>query len=231
MPLHQFPLGGSVGTNIPKMLELFKTGHEYLVERDCYILTKMATLDMPTEQIIDNLDTIIKDVCSHRPLNLGKITLYCYDKKLLSYTTIVSSHNVSPESWSSVLVRRWSSVATGSGSAVFMSTPSKYVGICKKFAASLISAGIELGNGGKLVSEAISELGSATVNGAGSSSSSISVGKKSSSQEAAKHSVSSSAIKGCDSSLAWAPMGDPVAKVGAGGSGVWLLLVPQELAA
>ncbi|KAK6494796.1 39S ribosomal protein L1 [Huso huso] len=62
---------GSVGTNIPKMLELFKTGHEYLVERDCYILTKMATLDMPTEQIIDNLDTIIKDVCSHRPLNLG----------------------------------------------------------------------------------------------------------------------------------------------------------------
>lgn len=28
------------------MLELFKTGHEYLVERDCYILTKMATVGL-----------------------------------------------------------------------------------------------------------------------------------------------------------------------------------------
>eukprot|EP00064_Thunnus_orientalis_P022665 superscaffoldBa00007847_g22878 len=35
---------GSVGVNIPKMLELFKTGHEYLVENDCYVRTQIATV-------------------------------------------------------------------------------------------------------------------------------------------------------------------------------------------
>lgn len=38
-----FPLG-SVGLHIPKMLELFKTGHEYLVESECYIRTQIATV-------------------------------------------------------------------------------------------------------------------------------------------------------------------------------------------
>ncbi|MBN3311185.1 RM01 protein, partial [Amia calva] len=37
---------GSVGTNIPKMLELFKTGHEYVVEKDCYITTQIATVGL-----------------------------------------------------------------------------------------------------------------------------------------------------------------------------------------
>lgn len=35
---------GSVGVHIPQMLELFKTGHEYLVESDCYIRTQIATV-------------------------------------------------------------------------------------------------------------------------------------------------------------------------------------------
>ena len=38
-----FPLG-SVGLDIPKMLELFKTGHDYLVEMECYIRTQIATV-------------------------------------------------------------------------------------------------------------------------------------------------------------------------------------------
>lgn len=37
-------LPGSVGVNIPKMLELFKFGHDYMVEKDCYIRTQVATV-------------------------------------------------------------------------------------------------------------------------------------------------------------------------------------------
>ncbi|XP_043552278.1 39S ribosomal protein L1, mitochondrial isoform X1 [Chiloscyllium plagiosum] len=62
---------GSVGLNIPEMIEIFKTGHEYLVERDCYILTKVGTVDMPREHIVANVATIIKDVCTHRPVEFG----------------------------------------------------------------------------------------------------------------------------------------------------------------
>ncbi|XP_042277108.1 39S ribosomal protein L1, mitochondrial [Thunnus maccoyii] len=62
---------GSVGVNIPKMLELFKTGHEYLVENDCYVRTQIATLDFSKEHIFANLQTILMDVCSHRPANTG----------------------------------------------------------------------------------------------------------------------------------------------------------------
>ncbi|XP_067413175.1 large ribosomal subunit protein uL1m isoform X2 [Emydura macquarii macquarii] len=61
----------SVGRDIPKMLELFKAGHEYMVEEENLIRTRIATLDMPNEQIIANLDAIIKDVCTYRPLSYG----------------------------------------------------------------------------------------------------------------------------------------------------------------
>ncbi|XP_029998989.1 large ribosomal subunit protein uL1m [Sphaeramia orbicularis] len=62
---------GSVGNNIPEMLKLFKTGHEYLVMNDCYVQTQIATLDMPKEHIYANLQTVLMDVCSHRPADLG----------------------------------------------------------------------------------------------------------------------------------------------------------------
>ncbi|XP_018092927.1 39S ribosomal protein L1, mitochondrial isoform X2 [Xenopus laevis] len=62
---------GSVGRDIPKMLQLFKTGHEYLVEKECLVQTKIATLDMPREHIAANLDAVIKDICTYRPLSYG----------------------------------------------------------------------------------------------------------------------------------------------------------------
>ncbi|KAK1792382.1 hypothetical protein P4O66_012342 [Electrophorus voltai] len=64
---------GTVGVNIPEMLALFKTGHEYLVERDSYIVTQTATLDMPKEHILDNMRTIIKDVVAHKPAEFGPL--------------------------------------------------------------------------------------------------------------------------------------------------------------
>ncbi|XP_039614480.1 39S ribosomal protein L1, mitochondrial [Polypterus senegalus] len=62
---------GSVGTNIPKMLEHFKTCSEYMVENDCYIKTKIGMLDMEKDKIIANMSAIIKDVCSHKPASYG----------------------------------------------------------------------------------------------------------------------------------------------------------------
>ncbi|XP_043088754.1 LOW QUALITY PROTEIN: 39S ribosomal protein L1, mitochondrial-like [Puntigrus tetrazona] len=61
---------GSVGVNIPKMLEMFKSGHEYLVE-DIYVNTQVATLDMPKEHILENIHAIVKDVASHKPAEFG----------------------------------------------------------------------------------------------------------------------------------------------------------------
>uniref|UniRef100_A0A8C2IDG2 Large ribosomal subunit protein uL1m n=1 Tax=Cyprinus carpio TaxID=7962 RepID=A0A8C2IDG2_CYPCA len=61
---------GSVGMNIPKMLALFKSGHEYMVE-DIYVNTQVATLDMPKEYILKNIHAIVKDVASHKPAEFG----------------------------------------------------------------------------------------------------------------------------------------------------------------
>ncbi|XP_043926144.1 39S ribosomal protein L1, mitochondrial [Protopterus annectens] len=58
---------GSVGRDIPKMIEHFKNSHEYMVERECYVFSQIATLDMPQEQIIANMSSVIKDVFSHKP--------------------------------------------------------------------------------------------------------------------------------------------------------------------
>lgn len=39
-------VSGSVGVNIPKMLQLFKSGHEYMVERDNYVYTQVGTVNL-----------------------------------------------------------------------------------------------------------------------------------------------------------------------------------------
>ncbi|XP_029016071.1 39S ribosomal protein L1, mitochondrial [Betta splendens] len=62
---------GSIGVNIPKMLELFRLGHEYAVESDCFVRTQIATLDMSREHIFSNLQAVLEDVCSHRPADAG----------------------------------------------------------------------------------------------------------------------------------------------------------------
>lgn len=64
---------GSVGIHIPKMLDLFKMGHEYMVESERYVRTQIATLDMTKEQILANLQTVLIDVSSYRPAKMGPI--------------------------------------------------------------------------------------------------------------------------------------------------------------
>lgn len=69
----KFPKGkrGSVGVDIPSMLNVFKTGHQYQVDDDCYVRTQIATLDMTSDVILANLSCLIADVCSRRPASLG----------------------------------------------------------------------------------------------------------------------------------------------------------------
>ncbi|XP_028929930.1 39S ribosomal protein L1, mitochondrial [Ornithorhynchus anatinus] len=63
----------SIGRDIPKMLELYKTGHEIAVkeERENFLQTRIATLDMPTEQIVANLQAVLTDVGRHKQENVG----------------------------------------------------------------------------------------------------------------------------------------------------------------
>ncbi|NWQ65851.1 RM01 protein, partial [Neopipo cinnamomea] len=57
----------SLGTDIPKMVQLFRECHEYAVQDECVIKTRIARLDMPTEHIIANLKTVIHDICTFKP--------------------------------------------------------------------------------------------------------------------------------------------------------------------
>ncbi|NWW80465.1 RM01 protein, partial [Climacteris rufus] len=63
----------SLGSDIPKMLQFFRECHEYSVEDENIIKTRIARLDMPTEHIIANLKTIIHDICTFKPSNYDPI--------------------------------------------------------------------------------------------------------------------------------------------------------------
>ncbi|ELW68417.1 39S ribosomal protein L1, mitochondrial [Tupaia chinensis] len=78
----RFPrlIRNSTSCDIPKMLELFKTGHEINVdeERENFLETKIATLDMSSDQIAANLQAVINEVCRHRPLSLGPFVVRAF---------------------------------------------------------------------------------------------------------------------------------------------------------
>ncbi|XP_010139011.1 PREDICTED: 39S ribosomal protein L1, mitochondrial, partial [Buceros rhinoceros silvestris] len=57
----------SLGHDIPQMLQFFREGLEYEVQDENVIKTRIARLDMPTEQIISNLKTVIADICTFKP--------------------------------------------------------------------------------------------------------------------------------------------------------------------
>ncbi|NWH37192.1 RM01 protein, partial [Chloropsis hardwickii] len=63
----------SLGSDIPKMLQFFRECHEYMVEGESVIKTRIARLDMPTEHIIANLKAIIHDICTFKPANFDPI--------------------------------------------------------------------------------------------------------------------------------------------------------------
>ncbi|XP_042323152.1 39S ribosomal protein L1, mitochondrial isoform X2 [Sceloporus undulatus] len=62
---------GSAGYDIAQMVGFFRVCHEYEVLENDFIHTPVATLDMPNDQILANLDAVIKDVCKYKPLSYG----------------------------------------------------------------------------------------------------------------------------------------------------------------
>ncbi|NXF08664.1 RM01 protein, partial [Smithornis capensis] len=63
----------SLGTDIPKMVQLFRECHEYAVEDERVIKTRIARLDMPAEHILTNLKTLVHDICTFKPPTLDPI--------------------------------------------------------------------------------------------------------------------------------------------------------------
>ncbi|OWK55264.1 39S ribosomal protein L1, mitochondrial [Lonchura striata] len=63
----------SLGSDIAKMVQFFRECHQYTVQDESVIKTRIARLDMPTEHIIANLKTIIHDICTFKPSNLDPI--------------------------------------------------------------------------------------------------------------------------------------------------------------
>ncbi|NXE08363.1 RM01 protein, partial [Lophotis ruficrista] len=61
----------SLGHDIPKMVQLYREGLEYMVQDERVIKTRIARLDMPTEQIVANLKTVIHDICTFKPSTYG----------------------------------------------------------------------------------------------------------------------------------------------------------------
>lgn len=89
----------SIGRDIPKMLELFKTGCEIKVdeERDHFLQAKIATLDMPSDQIIANMQAVINEVCRHRPLSLGPFVIRAFLRSSTSEGLLIKMESLLPK--------------------------------------------------------------------------------------------------------------------------------------
>ncbi|XP_060003957.1 large ribosomal subunit protein uL1m isoform X1 [Lagenorhynchus albirostris] len=89
----------SIGRDIPKMLELFKTGHEIKVdeERENFLETKIGTLDMSSDQIAANLQAVISEVCRQRPLNLGPFVVRAFLRSSTSEGLLLKIESLLPK--------------------------------------------------------------------------------------------------------------------------------------
>lgn len=89
----------SIGRDIPKMLELFKTAHEIMVdeERQNFLSTKIATLDMPGDQLAANLQAVINEVCRHRPLDLGPFVVRAFLRSSTSEGLLLKTDSLLPK--------------------------------------------------------------------------------------------------------------------------------------
>ncbi|KAM5271769.1 large ribosomal subunit protein uL1m [Ctenodactylus gundi] len=89
----------SIGRDIPKMLAIFKNGHEIQVdeERGNYLTTKIATLDMTSDQIAANLQAVISEVCRHRPLSLGPFVVRAFLRSSTSEGLLLKTDPLLPK--------------------------------------------------------------------------------------------------------------------------------------
>lgn len=95
----KYPKGknGSVSYDIPQMINFFRLCHEYVVTKDNLIKTQFATLDMPNDQILANLDALIKDVCKYKPLRYGPFVTSLSLQSLASEDLLIKVEPFLPE--------------------------------------------------------------------------------------------------------------------------------------
>ncbi|XP_061439296.1 large ribosomal subunit protein uL1m isoform X2 [Rhineura floridana] len=88
---------GSLGYDILQMLDFFKVCHEYGVESNNLIHTPIALLDMPNDQIVANLDAVIKDVCKYKPLRYGPFVTHLSIRSSTSESLDLKTERFLPE--------------------------------------------------------------------------------------------------------------------------------------
>ncbi|XP_040180145.1 39S ribosomal protein L1, mitochondrial [Rana temporaria] len=88
---------GSVGNDIANMIKLFENCYEYIVEEECIIRIKIATLDMPVEHIMANMHTLIKDVSRHKPVDLGPFVVTAILSSDTSESLFIELKNFLPQ--------------------------------------------------------------------------------------------------------------------------------------
>ncbi|NXD85359.1 RM01 protein, partial [Halcyon senegalensis] len=87
----------SMGHDIPKMLQFFREGLEYTVEDECVIKTRIARLEMPTEQIIANLRAVINDICTFKPSTYDPIVKKLVIRSSTSEGLLLNLDGILPE--------------------------------------------------------------------------------------------------------------------------------------
>ncbi|XP_071287326.1 large ribosomal subunit protein uL1m [Agelaius tricolor] len=87
----------SLGSDIPKMVQFFRECHEYSVEDESVIKTRIARLDMPTEHIIANLKTIIQDICTFKPSNFDPIVQRLVIRSSTSEGLLLNLNGILPQ--------------------------------------------------------------------------------------------------------------------------------------
>uniref|UniRef100_A0A669QEP0 Mitochondrial ribosomal protein L1 n=1 Tax=Phasianus colchicus TaxID=9054 RepID=A0A669QEP0_PHACC len=106
----------SLGHDIPKMLQFFREGLEYMVQDERLIKTRIARLDMPSEQIVANLKAIIEDICKFKPSSAGNhkgLQSLCGLVLLTGMTPLeLSTKNMNSESQNPPLVIKEDSCAS-----------------------------------------------------------------------------------------------------------------------
>ncbi|XP_036620235.1 39S ribosomal protein L1, mitochondrial isoform X2 [Trichosurus vulpecula] len=89
----------SINHDIVKMLEFFKNGHEIVVdeERGNFLKTKIALLDMPTNEIAANLQAVITDVCRHKPQSSGPFIVRAFLRSSTSEGLLIKIEHLLPQ--------------------------------------------------------------------------------------------------------------------------------------
>ncbi|NWI63577.1 RM01 protein, partial [Todus mexicanus] len=87
----------SLGHDIPNMLRHFREGLEYEVQDECVIKTRIARLDMPTEQIMANLKAVVNDICTFKPSTYDPIVRRLVIRSSTSEGLLLNLDGILPE--------------------------------------------------------------------------------------------------------------------------------------